>query len=462
MWEVADLAGKLTMLEKIYNVLLLRNYIQFLFQLIVCEIPFLIGMKKRKDFSVRVVAGVILTLLLSWGWLKILEPLGSENFMLPYVFLYIGYAVFSGLGIRLAFDVPWMEIVFVVAAGYATEHMCFAVSRMGLYLLKIPYATSPEHIWHALITRYAIFPLAALIIYFAVVKGNKKKMEFENSDLRIAVLAAILMLTAIAISVYWSYDSKFDGTKVGGMICPAYSFICCAFMLVLAYRVLWEKGMQKEHEKMEEMLRMSDIQQKSAKEAIDIINIKCHDLKHQLRALEKLEDEETRADYLKEITGAISIYDATYNTGFRPLDYVLREKSLLFNEYQVEFSCMAEGTCIEFMTAADVYALFGNALDNALECVQEEKAGERFISLHLTRRGEMVIVHVENRCSRNVQFQDGFPVTHKKDKTRHGFGVRSIVYIAEKYDGQVFMKVQEGKYLLDILFPEKFKSEFDK
>ncbi len=92
-----------------------------------------------------------------------------------------------------------------------------------------------------------------------------------------------------------------------------------------------------------------------------------------------MEDEETRSGYLKEITGAISIYDATYNTGCRPLDYVLREKSLLFNEYQVEFSCMAEGECIDFMTAADVYALFGNALDNALECVQEEKKRGRAV-----------------------------------------------------------------------------------
>lgn len=344
------------------------------------------------------------------------------------------------------------EIIFVVAAGYATQHMCFALSRMGLYLLNIPYGTSQDHIVHAFVTRYGIFPLAAVSVYFIAVKGNQKKSEFSDGDLRIAVLAAVLLLTAITLSVYWSYDSNLDGNKVGGMICPAYSFICCAFVLVLSYRVLWENSMKREHEKMEEMLRMADIQQKSSKEAIDIINIKCHDLKHQLRALERVEDEETRSGYLKEITGAISIYDATYNTGCRPLDYVLREKSLLFNEYQVEFSCMAEGECINFMAAVDVYALFGNALDNALECVQEEKEEERFISLHLTRRGEMVIVHVENRCSREIQFQDGLPVTHKKDKTRHGFGVRSIVYIAEKYDGQVFMKAENGKYLLDIMF----------
>lgn len=70
----------------------------------------------------------------------------------PYVFVYIGYALAVGLAIWLAFDAAWLEIMFVVAAVYATEHMCFALSRMGLYLLNLPYETSPEHLGHALVT----------------------------------------------------------------------------------------------------------------------------------------------------------------------------------------------------------------------------------------------------------------------------------------------------------------------
>ena len=435
-----------------YEGVIHRNYIQFSLQLLICVIPFLTGMKKRSGFAFRVAAALVVDWLLSMTWCDLISPFGNKDFLLPYVFVYIGYAVITAGVIWMVFDIHWLEIIFAVAAGYATQHMCFALSRIVLYLLKIEYNTAPDRLVHAFVTRIGIFPLAAAAIYFISVKGNRKKSEFSDADIRIAVLAAVLMFTAITLSAYWSYDDTLNGNKIGGMICPAYSFICSAFVLILSYRVLWENGMKREHEKMEEMLRMADIQQKSSKEAIDIINIKCHDLKHQLRALERVEDEETRSGYLKEITGAISIYDATYNTGCRSLDYVLREKALLFNEYQVEFSCMAEGQCIDFMTAADVYALFGNALDNALECVQEEKEEERFISLHITRRGEMVLVHVENRCSRNVEFQDGLPVTHKKDKTRHGFGVRSIVYIAEKYNGQVFMKAENGKYLLDILF----------
>ena len=39
--------------------------------------------------------------------------------MLPYVFVYIGYALAVGLAIWLAFDAAWLEIVFVVKTDYS-------------------------------------------------------------------------------------------------------------------------------------------------------------------------------------------------------------------------------------------------------------------------------------------------------------------------------------------------------
>lgn len=147
----------------------------------------------------------------------------------------------------------------------------------------------------------------------------------------------------------------------------------------------------------------------------------------------KIENAEARSEYLKEVQEAVSIYDATYHTGCRVLDYILREKSLMFNEYQVEFSCMAEGEGIGFMSISDIYALMGNALDNALQCVIREAENERVISLQIRTKGDMLFLHLENRCSHIPEFRDGFPVTDKKDKDRHGFGVKSIRYIAEKY-----------------------------
>ena len=164
-------------------------------------------------------------------------------------------------------------------------------------------------------------------------------------------------------------------------------------------------------------------------------------------------DTADRSEYVAEIQRALTIYDATYHTGCEALDYILSEKTLLANEHKVQFSCMAEGESIDFISPPDIYALMGNALDNALERVVQEPEEQRIISLQIRRRGQMVSIHLENSCSRPPDFQDGLPVTDKADKDFHGFGVRSIRYIVHKYDGQLRMRAQGGLFVLDILLP---------
>lgn len=108
---------------------------------------------------------------------------------------------------------------------------------------------------------------------------------------------------------------------------------------------------------------------------------------------------------------------------------------------------------ISYITSADVYALMGNALDNALERVMKERDGERIISFQIKHHHDMVLIHLENRCSSTLRFENGMPVTDKEDKARHGFGVKSMAYIVGKYHGELMMSVGHGKFNLDILFP---------
>lgn len=429
-----------------------NTYIQFSFQLLISELVFLLNKPKRNHFSFRIVTGMVIYLLLAVIWEILVIRIAGDS-ILPYALLYLGYALMSSVLIWGCFDIKLMELVFILAGGYATEHMCFAFSRISLYVLGYQYILYGG-LAHLLITRYLFYIVGAVTIYFLLIKGNKDQDSLEMVDVRIIFLTLILLMTAIIMSICWSQPSEYIGTLMGEVICPAYSFLCSAFVLIMEYYILRENSMKREREIMEQLIQLSDSQQKSAKEVIDIINIKCHDLKHQIRALAKMEDSKTRSDYLQEVQEAVSIYDATYHTGCKALDYVLREKTLLFNEYQVQFSCMVDGEAIVFMTSADIYALMGNALDNALERVLQEEDDERIISLHIKSRGQMILIHLENRCSREPLFQDGLPVTDKEDKRNHGFGVRSIRYITEKYDGELLMHVKNGRFFLDILLPQ--------
>lgn len=430
---------------------LLHNFLQFPFELMVSESVFLIGRERREGFFWKLPLAVVMQFVMSALWMNLCDSVLPER-LFKYVFLYLGYALLTALPICFSFNLSGKELLFIIAGGYATEHMTFTLSRMALFFLPFGYVPYGS-LTHLIVSRYLIYFAGAAAVYLAIIRNNQSRTWFRKGDVRLAGLAVILMLTAIALSVNWSYPEENTGTILVEVICPAYSFLCSLLVLLMEYYVLRENNLKHEQEVMEQLLKMADTQQKSAREAIDIINIKCHDLKHQIKALAKMEDAQTRSQYLKEVQEAVSIYDATYHTGCKALDYILREKTLLFNEYHVDFSCLIEGETINFMSSADIYALMGNALDNAFHRVLKEAEDERVISLHIKKQGEMILLHLENRCSRQLEFEDGLPVTDKEDKNQHGFGVKSIRYIAEKYNGDLFIQARDGKFYLDILFP---------
>lgn len=84
---------------------------------------------------------------------------------------------------------------------------------------------------------------------------------------------------------------------------------------------------------------------------------------------------------------------------------------------------------------------------------QRKSAQKSIDSLQIKGVGDMVLLHLENRCSQPPEFQDGLPVTSQEDKATHGFGMKSIRYLVEKYCGELSIQARDGKFCLDILFP---------
>lgn len=118
---------------------------------------------------------------------------------------------------------------------------------------------------------------------------------------------------------------------------------------------------------------------------------------------------------------------------------------------------MVDGSVLDFLSTTDVYALFGNLLDNAIESVMKEPDEEkRIISISVSCRNQGSYIHVENYCAEQVAFENGLPLTTKMDTAYHGFGVRSIKYIVDKYKGTLLMREDKNRFLVDILFyPEQ-------
>ena len=160
---------------------------------------------------------------------------------------------------------------------------------------------------------------------------------------------------------------------------------------------------------------------------------------------------------IEELERSVLLYDSVAKTGNPAIDLVLTEISWRCVKNAIRFDYIIDGADYDFMVLEDVYSMFFNALDNAIESVTgEEDTDKRMISLRSTPQGDLVYIQMLNYCSVAPEFKDGLPVTTKRDKNLHGYGTKSLRYIAEKYGGSVRMGLTEdGFFRLEILLSRK-------
>ncbi len=192
---------------------------------------------------------------------------------------------------------------------------------------------------------------------------------------------------------------------------------------------------------------------KIRQESIDLINQKYHDLKHQIAVL-RAESGEKRNAVLDNMEQEIKAYEAQNKTGNKVLDTVLTGKSLTCRTKNIQLTCVADGTALDFMDVMDISALFGNALDNAIESTDKITDPERrLIHLSVARQKGFAAIRIENCFDGELKFEKGLPVTTKKDVLYHGFGVKKPQNAAAKYGGTATITTREGWFELRVLIP---------
>lgn len=231
------------------------------------------------------------------------------------------------------------------------------------------------------------------------------------------------------------------------------SKLLLAVVLYLQNELFKKSAMRQELTMMNMLWKMEQEQYQLSKENIALINQKCHDLKHQIRAIRNASKEDIDK-YLEEMEGSIQIYEAIVKTGNEVLDTILTEKSLYCRERGITVSCVADGGQMEFINTVDLYAILGNALDNAIEAVEKFKHEEkRQIDVLIYRQQNFLVINVINPLKGNLVYDEELPVTTKGDARYHGFGLRSMRYLVKKYDGFLSVSTEDGCFSLKILMP---------
>ncbi|BDR53903.1 sensor histidine kinase [Bombiscardovia apis] len=192
-----------------------------------------------------------------------------------------------------------------------------------------------------------------------------------------------------------------------------------------------------------------------SKENLDAMARISHDLKHQIAALRMQLDPELKSHDFEQLQALVQQYSSQQHTGNPVLDVVLSTKERICAQEGISLSVVADGSLLEGMSAMDVSTLFGNALDNAIEALEQvANKEERLARIALYASDQFALIRVENYFTTDLSWRsDGELKTTKQGEGLHGYGVKSIQHIAHKYGGEVSITTQDHWFNLCVLLP---------
>lgn len=265
-----------------------------------------------------------------------------------------------------------------------------------------------------------------------------------------AIVFFSLTITIVTVPLS-AYSRPFEYRDASLAMVIRITSILYGFLILFMRKGILERSRIKETLRiMDELLYSEKKQFESIKEEMELINIKCHDIRHQLTQYAgKLTDSE-----LEELKSAIQIYDASLKTGNEILDIILYKKQPFCLQNNIKISCIADGKCLSFITPPHLYSLLNNAIENAIEAVMAlENPEMRIISFTCSKENGITAIHLSNYFKGAVEIKDGIPQTSKSDTAHHGFGVKSMQYLVEQYGGQIIFETDDNIFYLNIYFP---------
>ncbi len=408
--------------------------------------------RKRNRFLPRVILFVLLTEL---GSLFVMNtPLAkaiwsnSDRIVISSVIYVLVFAIISICFVGLCCKISLQEAVYCTALTLCIQHFTFS------FQVVLQGIVPGDGLWYRLFLIVITIIVPYLVIYFFCIRYICDSGFYEINVLNLTTATCLIFLTSAFISIA---AKKINVRDSGDLfyICQIYEMLCCFFLLWV--QVKQKRSFQLQHEldiqNYLQYIRHEQLQR--SKSDMNLMVHLMHELKHQVADMLIEENASIKDELLDKIADNLSIYDEEIISSNETLNTVLMERKLFCRANHISFMCVADGEQLNIMNTGDVYLIFRNALDNAIDNVCNlEDEHRRIIDVKVFAKDDFLIIKIENNYEGQLRFKNGFPVSKKEDRDYRGFGLKTIQSIAENYGGCMRIKARNGRFSLTLMIPK--------
>lgn len=324
-------------------------------------------------------------------------------------------------------------------------------------LVSVVQAAGVRQLWIEIVITIIVFA-GCLYFDFYLEKNFIKQDYLKQMSLKEVTAAAIMAVTIFAFSnlSFLRLDIPFAGKERGDIFFIRTLVDFGGIAILYAYQSrISEYIAEKELSAMSAILKSQYNQYRNYQDSLDLIQMKYHDLKHQITALRAEPDEAKRKQWIDAMEEEISVFENMSKTGNQVLDTILAAKIFHCRRNHIQITCVADGKLLDFMHVTDICSIFGNALDNAIEhVIMIPETEKRLIHLTVSAKKGFVFIKIENYCEDKIEKNESNLITTTKtDRENHGFGLKSIRAVTEKYNGSVDFGMNRNWFELKILLP---------
>lgn len=411
-------------------------------------------------FLIFYACGVMYLLLdVKWEKLSKTRRLWATVYFIAFIALNIvaqatlGYALYGKY--YLVFTQFPVFVLFLILSKYKGIKLFFV-------LLTEVFFSAPVMTAISVIRSFIVPPLWMYLVgYLLMLVLIKRYFKAGfNYMLEFAENSVFVVFTAIPL-LYYIYTYALTGYQLVDMLINKRYFILnIPLLLVLLSYILLVQIFKMVSEKVElkNSENLANAQLSAAIEQIEQLRIAerqsaiyRHDLRHHMNYLNACMTENKfteAATYIQQTCTDVDNMTLQRYSENEPINLILSSYVGKANEKEIQIEVNVTATDFARFQITDLCSLLANGLENAIHgCEQLTDSKERFIRLRIYEKNSRLCLEICNSYTVEPVFEKKVPVSQRAG---HGIGVKSMIYVVEKYEGVYGFSAKDGEFRFQV------------